>query len=79
MASKGAHSYLKNAFVLVTNSTEKGLRPRIISKSLNDLQLLRPQCASTAKPGTAAPIRPCACLWLFLKAFLWPVVDTVTL
>ena len=72
MASKAANSYLKNAFVLVTNSIEKGSRPRIMSKSLNDLQLLRPQCA------TAVLTHACVCLWLPLKVFLWPVVDTAT-
>jgi|ERR1700722_19469900 hypothetical protein len=60
MASKAAHSSLKNAFVLVTNSIEKGSHPRIMSKSLNSLQLLRPQCASTTKPSTAA--HTCMCL-----------------
>lgn len=33
-----------------------------MSKSLNDLQLLHRQCASTAKLGTAVPTHACVCL-----------------
>jgi hypothetical protein len=70
-------SCLKNAFVLVTNSIEKGSHPRIMSKSLNSLQLLRLQCASTANQALL-PTHACVCLWLPFKVFLWPVGDTVT-